>query len=109
MLKTKQIIFYNLFLIVFVNMCQYSLLNRGGSIMIFDFGRVVMKSDLQTSTVGLEDATQMELEERLYDRHHLDFSDLQLIFCDSGNYFSLISKFSLLINICDYYELSYIC
>jgi hypothetical protein len=53
--------------------------------MILDFGRVVMKSDLQSEGAGLEDATQMELEERLYDRLHVDLSDLQLLFCDSGN------------------------
>ena len=59
---------------------------RGGSIMVLDFGRVTVKSDLQFENVGLEDATQMELEERLYDRLHVDFSDLQLLFCDSGKY-----------------------
>ncbi|KDR17657.1 Vacuolar protein sorting-associated protein 13C [Zootermopsis nevadensis] len=57
---------------------------KGGSIVVVDFGRVVIKSDLQSENVGLEDATQMELEERLYDRLHIDFSDLQLLFCDSG-------------------------
>jgi hypothetical protein len=46
---------------------------------------VEIKSDLQSENVGLEDATQMELEERLYDRLHIDFSDLQLLFCDSGS------------------------
>jgi hypothetical protein len=63
----------------------YVICLRGGSIMIVDFGRVVMKSDLQSDSTGLEDATQMELEERLYDRFHVDLSDLQLLFCDSGN------------------------
>jgi hypothetical protein len=43
---------------------------------------VVIKSDLQSDSAGLEDATQMELEERLYDRLHVDLSDLQLLFCD---------------------------
>jgi len=57
---------------------------RGGSIMVVDFGRVVIKTDLQARNAGLEDATQMELEERLYDRLHVDLSDLQLLFCDSG-------------------------
>lgn len=52
--------------------------------MVVDFGRVVIKTDLQTKNAGLEDATQMELEERLYDRLHVDLSDLQLLFCDSG-------------------------
>lgn len=52
--------------------------------MVVDFGRVVIKTDLQARNAGLEDATQMELEERLYDRLHVDLSDLQLLFCDSG-------------------------
>jgi hypothetical protein len=52
--------------------------------VVVDFGRVVIKTDLQARNAGLEDATQMELEERLYDRLHVDLSDLQLLFCDSG-------------------------
>ncbi|GFG28735.1 hypothetical protein Cfor_06015 [Coptotermes formosanus] len=59
-------------------------IQKGGSIVVVDFGRVVIKSDLQSKNGGLEDATQMELEERLYDRLHVDLSDLQLLFCDSG-------------------------
>ncbi|XP_047103973.1 vacuolar protein sorting-associated protein 13A-like [Schistocerca piceifrons] len=59
-------------------------LQKGGSVMVIDLGCVTVRSDLQTSTTGLEDATQMELEERLYDRLHIDFCDLQLLFCDSG-------------------------
>ncbi|KAK7790642.1 hypothetical protein R5R35_006536 [Gryllus longicercus] len=59
-------------------------IQKGGSILILDLGRVVVRSDLQQGMAGLEDATQMELEERLYDRLHVDFSDAQLLFCDSG-------------------------
>nr|CAD7393578.1 unnamed protein product [Timema cristinae] len=59
---------------------------KGGSVMVVDLGRVVVSSDIQPSNAVLEDATQMELEERLYDRLHLDCSDLQLIFCDSGRF-----------------------
>jgi hypothetical protein len=58
--------------------------------VVVDFGRVVLRSDLQSENVGLEDATQMELEERLYDRLHVDFSDLQILFCDSGDTDNLI-------------------
>lgn len=49
-----------------------------------DLGYIHVHSDLQPSNISLEDATQMELEERLYDRFHLDYSDLQVLFCDSG-------------------------
>ncbi|KAG8227036.1 hypothetical protein J437_LFUL013823 [Ladona fulva] len=59
---------------------------KGGSVLVLDMGRVVVKSELQPpGLAGLEDATQMELEERLYDRLHLDFSEIQLLFCDSGD------------------------
>ncbi|XP_046398302.1 vacuolar protein sorting-associated protein 13C-like isoform X1 [Ischnura elegans] len=61
-------------------------MQKGGSVLVLDTGRVVVKSELQPiGFAGLEDATQMELEERLYDRLHLDFSELQLLFCDSGD------------------------
>ncbi|XP_068086254.1 intermembrane lipid transfer protein VPS13A [Anabrus simplex] len=59
-------------------------MQKGGSILVCDLGRVIVRSDLQQGTAGLEDATQMELEERLYDRLHLEFSEMQLLFCDSG-------------------------
>nr|CAD7259318.1 unnamed protein product [Timema shepardi] len=65
---------------------------KGGSVMVVDLGRVVVSSDIQPSNAVLEDATQMELEERLYDRLHLDCSDLQLIFCDSGEEWREVRK-----------------
>ncbi|RZF33558.1 hypothetical protein LSTR_LSTR008204 [Laodelphax striatellus] len=60
-------------------------LQRGGNLLVVDLGRIKMRSDLQPTNICLEDATQMELEERLYDRLHLDLSDLQVLLCDSGD------------------------
>lgn len=42
--------------------------------MILDISRLIIKSDLQPSNLALEDATCMELEERLYDRLHAECS-----------------------------------
>lgn len=42
--------------------------------MILDITRIIVKSDLQPSNLTLEDATCMELEERLYDRLHAECS-----------------------------------
>lgn len=63
---------------VFINVC------RGGNISVVNLGHIRVHSELQPSNVSLEDATQMELEERLYDRFHLDYNDLHILFCDSG-------------------------
>ncbi|XP_075226529.1 intermembrane lipid transfer protein VPS13A-like [Lycorma delicatula] len=60
-------------------------LQKGGNLAIIDLGRIKVTSELQPSNICLEDATQMELEERLYDRFHVDLYDLQFIFCDSGD------------------------
>ena len=51
---------------------------------VCDFGRIQIKSDLQPLGQSLDDATLMELEERLYDRLHIDITDVQMLFCDSG-------------------------
>lgn len=51
---------------------------------MLDAGRVVVRTELQPPGVSLEDATQMELEERLYDRLHVECSETQVLFCDSG-------------------------
>lgn len=61
--------------------------NRGENIMVVDFGGLKIKSDLQPETICLDDVTQMEMEEKLYDRYHIDIDGFQLIFCNSGKYF----------------------
>lgn len=42
--------------------------------MVIDISRIIIKSDLQPSNLALEDATCMELEEKLYDRLHAECS-----------------------------------
>lgn len=48
---------------------------------------MTFKSELQAINVQLEDATLMELEELLYDRLHLVWTDGQVLLCHSGNFF----------------------
>lgn len=57
---------------------------REGYILIVDFGRLTLKTELQPIDVQLEDATIMELEELLYDRLHLVLNDGQIIICHGG-------------------------
>lgn len=52
--------------------------------MVIDFGGLKIKSDLQPETICLDDVTQMEMEEKLYDRYHIDIDGFQIIFCNSG-------------------------
>lgn len=52
--------------------------------MVIDLGGLKIKSDLQPETICLDDVTQMEMEEKLYDRYHIDIDGFQLIFCNSG-------------------------
>jgi len=62
-------------------MCTF---NRGENVMVVDLGGLKIKSDLQPETICLDDVTQMEMEEKLYDRYHIDIDGFQLIFCNSG-------------------------
>ncbi|KAG7298889.1 hypothetical protein JYU34_017346 [Plutella xylostella] len=58
--------------------------DKPGRIIVLDIDRVLIKSDLQPSNLALEDATCMELEEKLYDRLHAECT-FQILFCDSSD------------------------
>ncbi|XP_072932453.1 intermembrane lipid transfer protein VPS13A-like [Epargyreus clarus] len=60
---------------------EHGCVHKSGRVMILDISRIVVKSDLQPSNLVLEDATCMELEEKLYDRLHAECS-CQVLFCD---------------------------
>ncbi|XP_050533944.1 intermembrane lipid transfer protein VPS13A-like isoform X2 [Daktulosphaira vitifoliae] len=64
---------------------EFGSIQKGENVMILDFGGVKVKSDLQPSSICFEDVTQMEMEEKLYDRYYIDIDGFQLIFCNSGN------------------------
>ncbi|CAK1541918.1 unnamed protein product [Leptosia nina] len=60
---------------------EHGCLQKPGRVVIFDVNRIIVKTDLQPSNLVLEDATCMELEEKLYDRFHAECS-FQVLFCD---------------------------
>lgn len=65
---------------------EYGAANKSGSQLIIDLGRLVVRTELAPlgDIAALEDATQMELEEQLYSRLHVDLFHIQMLFCDSG-------------------------
>ncbi|XP_026736347.1 vacuolar protein sorting-associated protein 13A-like [Trichoplusia ni] len=60
---------------------EHGCVHKSGRVMILDITRIIVKSDLQPSNLTLEDATCMELEERLYDRLHAECS-CQILFSE---------------------------
>ncbi|XP_076222912.1 intermembrane lipid transfer protein VPS13A isoform X2 [Nomia melanderi] len=64
---------------------EHGSIQKGGHILVVDFGNVSVSNELQATNLQLEDATLMELEELLYDRIHFVFSGAQILFCHSGD------------------------
>ncbi|XP_017890538.1 vacuolar protein sorting-associated protein 13C-like [Ceratina calcarata] len=64
---------------------EYGSVQKGGHVLVVDFGNVSLSNELQATNLQLEDATLMELEELLYDRIHIVFSGAQILFCHSGD------------------------
>ncbi|XP_047508917.1 vacuolar protein sorting-associated protein 13A-like isoform X2 [Pieris napi] len=60
---------------------EHGCMHKPGRLMVIDINRIIIKTDLQPSNLVLEDATCMELEEKLYDRFHAECS-FQILFCD---------------------------
>nr|XP_012219129.1 PREDICTED: vacuolar protein sorting-associated protein 13A-like isoform X1 [Linepithema humile] len=64
---------------------EYGSIQKGGHILVLDFGNATLTNELQAANLQLEDATLMELEELLYDRLNIVFSGAQILFCHSGD------------------------
>ncbi|XP_071548119.1 LOW QUALITY PROTEIN: intermembrane lipid transfer protein VPS13A-like [Panulirus ornatus] len=64
---------------------EHGSIQKGGNVLVFDMGGLKVNSEIGGQTVDLEDATRMELEERLYDRLTITVSQLQVLFADSGD------------------------
>ncbi|CAG9562322.1 unnamed protein product [Danaus chrysippus] len=62
---------------------EHGCLSKAGRVMVIDVSRLVVKSELQPPEPALEDATCMELEERLYDRFHAECI-LQIILSEAS-------------------------
>ncbi|KAK9875024.1 hypothetical protein WA026_005834 [Henosepilachna vigintioctopunctata] len=54
------------------------------NLLILDFGRHIILTDLCQTTDIDEGATQMELEEQLYSKLTIESSDMQVLLCDSS-------------------------
>lgn len=52
--------------------------------IVVDLGHLKILSDLQLMNSNLEDATKLELEEKLYDRIHFTLSDFQVLIFTRG-------------------------
>ncbi|XP_014674952.1 PREDICTED: vacuolar protein sorting-associated protein 13A-like [Priapulus caudatus] len=63
---------------------EYGTLQRGGTVLVIDIGRLRLDSHLQPKNASLEDATMTEIEERLYDKFSLSLSGLQVLFAYPG-------------------------
>nr|XP_045607569.1 vacuolar protein sorting-associated protein 13A-like isoform X2 [Procambarus clarkii] len=64
---------------------EHGSIQKGGNVLVLDIGGLRVNSEIGGQTVDLEDATRMELEERLYDRLTITISQLQVLFADSGD------------------------
>ncbi|XP_076670615.1 intermembrane lipid transfer protein VPS13A isoform X2 [Andrena cerasifolii] len=64
---------------------EHGSVQKGGHVLVLDFGNVSVSNELQGTNLQLEDATLMELEELLYDRIHVVFSGAQVLLCHSGD------------------------
>ncbi|CAK9815547.1 Intermembrane lipid transfer protein VPS13C [Anthophora plagiata] len=64
---------------------EHGSIQKGGHILVVDFGNMSLSNELQATNLQLEDATLMELEELLYDRIHVVFSGAQILCCHSGD------------------------
>lgn len=64
---------------------EHGSFQKSGNILVIDMGKLSFKSDLQSDSLLLEEATKMEIEEKLYDRFNVCLSDIQVLFTDSGD------------------------
>lgn len=55
---------------------------RDDNLLILDLGRVSIRTELCETTVVLENATKMEIEQS-YSRLHIDCHDMQILFSDA--------------------------
>lgn len=51
--------------------------------LVVDMGCLTVRTELQSGP--LDEATQSELEESLYDRIHAELDGFQVLFCDGGD------------------------
>lgn len=52
---------------------------------MIDCGRWMVKTELCQGCETIENYTHSELEERIYTKMHVETTDAQILFCDSGD------------------------
>ncbi|KAG0722861.1 Vacuolar protein sorting-associated protein 13C [Chionoecetes opilio] len=69
----------------FIVLPEHGSIQKGGNVLVLDMGGLKVNSEIGGQILDVEDATRMELEERLYDRLTVTISQLQILFADSGD------------------------
>lgn len=64
---------------------EYGTLHRGGNVVIIDFGKLKIESELQPKQVNLEGCTMSEIQSRLYDKFIVTVSEVKMLLADSGD------------------------
>lgn len=52
---------------------------------MIDLGRYLITTELCQNTDLIENATQMEMEEQLYSKYHIECSEMQILFCQNSD------------------------
>ncbi|XP_064629495.1 intermembrane lipid transfer protein VPS13A-like isoform X5 [Lineus longissimus] len=63
---------------------EFGTLHRGGNVLVIDFGKLKVESELQPKNQNLENATMTEIESRLYDKLNITVTDVKVLLADSG-------------------------
>ncbi|XP_071819504.1 intermembrane lipid transfer protein VPS13A-like isoform X2 [Apostichopus japonicus] len=63
---------------------EHGCLEEDGHLLIFDLGSLRVVSELQTADLALEDATPVEVEERLYDKFVVHLNDMKAVLSNEG-------------------------
>lgn len=76
------------------------------NVIVVDLGHLKILSDLQLMNSNLEDATKLELEEKLYDRFNFTLSDFQILMFTNGNNKNTSPTFSFISQILTFHSFS---
>ncbi|RZC35875.1 vacuolar protein sorting-associated protein 13A-like, partial [Asbolus verrucosus] len=71
--------------IPFVVIPEFGSFLKADNIVVIDLGHYFITTDLCQSSEAIENATQMEMEEQLYSKLHIECSDMQVLFCQNSD------------------------
>jgi vacuolar protein sorting-associated protein 13A/C len=63
---------------------EYGTLHRGGNVLVMDFGKLKVESELQPKDIDLHECTMSEIETRLYDKFNITITEVKVLLADSG-------------------------